>query len=59
MDLLGSAPCELAGCSEKKQWYHIKKAPQMLIWEAFNTYYDNPRLITAIESHEDSQDIKE
>jgi hypothetical protein len=36
-----------------------KKAPQMLIWEAFNTYYDKPRLITAIESHEDSQDIKE
>ena len=37
---------------------HEKSLP-MLIWEAFNTYYDKPRLITAIESHEDSQDIKE
>jgi len=36
-----------------------KKSPPMLIWEAFNTYYDNPRLITAAESHEDSQDIEE
>jgi len=31
----------------------------MVVWEAFNYYYDKPRLITAIESHEDSQDIKE
>ena len=37
---------------------HEKSLP-MLIWEAFNCYYDYPRLIAATESHENSQDVKE
>jgi hypothetical protein len=36
-----------------------EKSPPMLIWEAFNYYYGNPKLITTTESHEDSQDVKE